>query len=59
VLTCAGCRYAWEPAEGPWTAEHLQAFATGCPQCGDWLYLGQLANPATATTVPTPRRNPR
>jgi hypothetical protein len=55
VLICAGCRYAWEPADEPWSAEHLQAFCTGCPVCGDWLYLGELANPP-ATEMPSPRR---
>lgn len=52
VLICQGCRYAWEPAAPDWTAEHLQALSSGCPECGDWLYLGEIAPPD-----PTP--NPR
>ena len=39
VLICAGCRYAWEPLEDG-TDERLRAIAWGCPECGDWLYLG-------------------
>ncbi len=49
VLICAGCRYAFDPL-GDWTAEHLQAFAGGCPECGDWLYLGELADPGPRGT---------
>lgn len=49
VLICAACRYAWEPLSGTWTAEDRQAFAAGCPECGDWLFLGELADPGPAT----------
>jgi hypothetical protein len=44
VLICESCRYAFEPL-WQWTAEHLQALADGCPECGDWLYLGELVDP--------------
>ncbi|GAA3219474.1 hypothetical protein GCM10017691_02950 [Pseudonocardia petroleophila] len=50
VLICQGCRFAWEPTGPDWTGEHLQALSNGCPECGDWLYLGEIAPPD-----PTPR----
>jgi hypothetical protein len=53
VLVCQGCGYAWEPAGPGWTAEHLHALAQGFPECGDWLYLGELADPPH---VPYPRK---
>lgn len=53
VLICEGCRYAWEPLAAEWTTDHLRAFAAGCPECGDWLYLGELAD------HPRPRRAER
>ncbi|MDN5931798.1 hypothetical protein ACVGOW_00945 [Pseudonocardia saturnea] len=52
VLICESCRYAWEPAVPSWTAEHVQALSNGCPECGGWLYLGEIA-PTNPT--PTPR----
>jgi hypothetical protein len=42
VLICQGCHFAWEPASMVWTGEYLQALSGGCPECGDWLYLGEL-----------------
>lgn len=51
VLICQGCRFAWEPDAREWSAEHIQALAAGCPECGDWLYLGEIA-PADSTPIP-------
>lgn len=42
VLVCQGCRYAFEPAGSDWTPEYLRALSAGCPECGDWLYLGRI-----------------
>jgi hypothetical protein len=53
VLICAGCSYAWEPDDGAGTGEDLQGVDIGCPQCGDWLFLGELIDPA----IPTTRRH--
>jgi hypothetical protein len=50
VLICQGCRFGWEPTGPDWSGEHLQALSNGCPECGDWLYLGEIAPPD-----PTPR----
>jgi hypothetical protein len=47
---CAGCSYAWEPADGAGPDAHLQAIDTGCPECGDWLFLGELIDPAFPIT---------
>jgi hypothetical protein len=46
VLICAGCGYGWEPDGPQWTEEHLRALSAGCPECGDWLWLGELAGTA-------------
>jgi hypothetical protein len=51
VLVCQGCRYAWEPTASTFTPEQLRPLAGGCPQCGDWLFLGELAD-----SIRTPRR---
>jgi hypothetical protein len=48
VLLCQGCRYGWEPHDAAWNEDYLRALSNGCPECGDWLYLGQL-------TIPAPR----
>jgi hypothetical protein len=48
MVLCAGCRYAWERADS--ANEQLQAADGGCPQCGDWLFLGELIDPAMPTT---------
>lgn len=44
VLICQGCGYVWEPLASDWTAEHRQGLADGCPECGDWLYLAEVAH---------------
>lgn len=49
VLVCQGCRYAVEPVG----SDDLHAVTDGCPECGDWLYLGDLAD---HPPVPRPRR---
>jgi hypothetical protein len=46
LLVCPGCGYAWEPAGPEWTCEHLRALAEGCPECGSWLYVAELADPS-------------
>lgn len=52
VLICQGCRYAFEPAGSDWTPEYMRALAGGCPECGDWLYLGELADPSPRKAQP-------
>lgn len=54
VLICQSCRYAWEPASLEWTADYLRALSAGCPECGDWLYLGEIAE---RQDVASPRRD--
>ena len=49
VLLCQTCRYAVE-ATAP---DGQRALVDGCPDCGDWLFLGDLAE---TTTLPTPRK---
>ena len=50
VLLCQSCRYAVE-ATAP---DGQRALIDGCPDCGDWLFLGDLAE--TTTSIPTPRK---
>jgi hypothetical protein len=42
VLTCQSCPYAWEPGTTERT-ELDELMRTGCPECGDWLWLNELA----------------
>jgi hypothetical protein len=43
VLICAGCGRTWEPVEGR-MADRAWVLAGGCPACGDWFYLTELAH---------------
>lgn len=49
VLLCQNCRYAVE-ATAP---DGQRALIDGCPDCGDWLFLGDLAE---TTPIPAPRK---
>ncbi len=52
VLLCQSCRYAVE-ATAP---DGQRALIDGCPDCGDWLFLGDLTDPAETTSIPAPRK---
>lgn len=45
VLVCSTCQDTWEPAAS--SAEEFAALvAAGCPGCGGWVWLGELAEVA-------------
>jgi len=42
VLVCTACSYVWEPAAV--TSDEFAALVRrGCPECGNWIWLGELA----------------
>lgn len=45
VLACQGCPYTWEPGRVD-LDELAELLGSGCPQCGDWLWFGELVVPA-------------
>jgi hypothetical protein len=45
VLDCQGCTYTWEPGRVD-LDDLAELLGSGCPQCGDWLWFGELAVPA-------------
>lgn len=40
LLACQGCSYAWEPGTTE-VAEFDGLMREGCPECGDWLWVGR------------------
>lgn len=42
VLVCSTCRDTWEPAAVD-AEEFAGLVADGCPECGGWVWLGELA----------------
>lgn len=46
VLCCTTCQHAWEP--DPIELDEATT-PTGCPWCGGWTWIGELAEPATAS----------
>lgn len=40
VLACVSCQEAWEL-----TVDDFESGATGCPHCGGWTMIAQLAEP--------------
>lgn len=45
VLTCFSCQESWEPdLTAPDGVAEL-----GCPHCGGWTWMGELAEPTSAT----------
>lgn len=53
VLLCQSCRYAIE-ATAP---DGQRALIDGCPDCGDWLFLGDLTDTnAEPSPIPAPRK---
>jgi len=47
VLVCADCPYVWEPAALS-GEEFADLIRTGCPECGGWVWLGELAEAGEA-----------
>jgi len=41
VLVCQTCPYVWEPAEIG-ADEFVALIRSGCPECGGWVWLGEL-----------------
>lgn len=48
VLACQGCSYAWEPGTTE-VAEFDGLMREGCPDCGDWLWVGEVAEAGERT----------
>lgn len=42
VLACDTCQHTWEP-----DPDDFDTGQTGCPRCGGWTWLAELAEPAT------------
>jgi Zn-finger nucleic acid-binding protein len=42
VLVCESCPYAWEPGTAD-RAEVDSLIQDGCPDCGGWLGVGEIA----------------
>lgn len=42
VLVCTECDQTWSPDY--WSAPG-EAMSSGCPHCGGWTWMGQLAAP--------------
>jgi hypothetical protein len=62
VLVCTPCQHTWEPdLLDP--ADRSEAASTGCPLCGGWTWIGQIAEPdhgkRSSATPSTPRSTPR
>ena len=46
VLVCQSCPYVWEPAST--TPEEFAVLVrSGCPECGGWVWLGELVGGVT------------
>jgi ssDNA-binding Zn-finger/Zn-ribbon topoisomerase 1 len=43
VLACSTCQATWEPS-----LDDVARGNTGCPQCGGWTWIAQLAEPERA-----------
>ncbi|MDQ4104276.1 MAG: hypothetical protein M3186_11400 [Actinomycetota bacterium] len=42
VLVCTECQHTWEPnLLDP--SDQAESMSIGCPQCGGWTWVGQLA----------------
>ncbi len=41
VLVCQTCPYVWEPGVTG-AAEFAELVRDGCPDCGGWVWLGEL-----------------
>lgn len=50
VLVCTECRAIWEPTSGSGIAEAGAIVRDGCPSCGGWSWVGELADPNTGAT---------
>lgn len=47
VLVCATCPYVWEPSAID-SDEFAALVQAGCPDCGGWVWLGELAEAGEA-----------
>ena len=47
VLVCQTCPYVWEPA-GVDADEFAALVRWGCPDCGGWVWLGELVGSEVA-----------
>ena len=45
LLVCTDCQHAWEPDLLDPTNQ-AEAMSIGCPLCGGWTWVGQLAEPS-------------
>jgi hypothetical protein len=61
LLVCTDCQHAWEPdLLDP--SDRAEAMSIGCPLCGGWTWIGELAQPGegflrqSAETRGAPRR---
>lgn len=43
VLVCQSCPFVWEP-DGTTAEEFAALVRTGCPDCGGWVWLGELVD---------------
>lgn len=43
LLVCTECDHAWEVSSGEVVGESAAAGSTGCPLCGGWTWVGELA----------------
>lgn len=43
VLACSACQRSWRPD----LSVPVDTVSTGCPACGGWTWLAELATPAT------------
>lgn len=48
VLLCQSCPYVWEQAETD-SAEFAALVRAGCPDCGGWIWLGELLGDGPAS----------
>ena len=47
VLVCQTCPYVWEP--GAVDGDEFAALVrSGCPDCGGWIWLGELVDEGAA-----------
>jgi hypothetical protein len=44
LLVCTDCEHAWEPGLLD-PSDRAEAMSIGCPRCGGWVWIGQLAEP--------------
>lgn len=47
VFVCQTCPYVWEPAAVD-AGEFAALVRCGCPECGGWIWLGELVDEGAA-----------